>query len=161
VLEYADALILTASIREIFAKTIRVVPEQVEIACTVAEAFLAPTAAERTRLLKKAAKMGGVAGIGFIVVAACLAIGLGHGAIGVILAFLIGPPSFPFALALAGITLGAVAAYFALTGNPEVDTERFLKALKGGLGEAIKKIWAQYGDKLSRWHPEVEEEGRA
>jgi hypothetical protein len=70
-----------------------------------------------------------------------------------------GPPRAPGQLA--GVTLSAVAAYFALTGNQEVDTERFLKALKGGLGEAIKKIWAEHGEKLSRWHPEVEEDGRA
>ncbi len=79
VLEYADALILTASIRGIFAKASRVVPEQVEVACLVAEAFLAPTAGERRKLVKKAAQFGGVAGIGFVVTAACAAVGAGHG----------------------------------------------------------------------------------
>ncbi|MGD1085047.1 MAG: hypothetical protein ABSA47_09900 [Verrucomicrobiota bacterium] len=157
VLDYADALALTSSVRGIFVETIRVVPEQVEVACLMAEAFLAPTAAERRRLIKRAAKFGGVAGISFIIAAALAAVGLAHGVIGLILAFLIGP-HFPFGLALAGVTLGAVAAYFALTGNPEVDTERFLKALKGGLGEAIKKIWAEHGEKLSRWHPKVEKD---
>ena len=156
VLDYDDALILTANIRGIFVKTIRVVPEQVEVACLVAETFLAPTAAERKRLLKEAAKFGGVAGISLIVAAACAAVGLGHGVIGLIMAFLIGPHA-PLGLILAGVTLGAVAAYFAVTGNSEVDTERFLKALKGGLGKAIKEIWAQHGEKLSRWHPKVEE----
>ena len=159
VLDYDDAFTLTASIRGIFVKTARVVPEQVEVACLVAEAFLAPTSAERKRLVKEAAKFGGVAGIGFIVAAACAAVGLGHGIIGLILAFLIGPHA-PLGLLLAGVTLGAVAAYFALTGNPEVDTERFLKALKGGLGESIKKIWEQHGEKLSQWHPEIGEVGR-
>jgi hypothetical protein len=100
-----------------------------------------------------------VAGISLIVAAACAAVGLGHGVIGLILAFLIGPHA-PLGLILAGVTLGAVAAYFAVTGNPEVDTERFLKALKGGLGKAIKEIWAQHGEKLSQWHPKFEEVGR-
>ena len=159
VLDYDDALVLTANIREIFVKAIRVVPEQVEVACLVAEAFLAPTAAERKRLIKEAAKYGGVAGIGLIVAAACAAVGLGHGMIGLILAFLIGPHA-PLGLLLAGVSLGAVAAYFALTGNPEVDTERFLKAIRGGLGKAIKEIWVQHGEKLSRWRPKVDDVGR-
>jgi len=104
--------------------------------------------------------MSGATGIGFIVLAACSAIGLSQGAIGVVLALLVGPHA-PIVLALTGVTLSLVAGYFALTGNPEVDTERFLKALRGGLGEAIKKIWAQHDEKLSRWQPEGEEDGRA
>jgi hypothetical protein len=84
---------------------------------------------------------------------------LGYGAIGVILAFLAGP-HFPFGLALADVTLVAVAVYFDLSGNQEVDTERFLKALKGGSREAIKKIWAQLGERLSVWRPRADEDGQ-
>jgi hypothetical protein len=127
VLDYSEASAVTAKVRKLFADTIHAVPEQVEMSCLLSEAILAPTTALKKELLKKAAKIGGVAGIGLIVVAACTAIGLAHGVVGLIFAFLVGGPHLPLGLLIAGVTLSGIAAYFALSGNPEIDTDRFEK----------------------------------
>jgi hypothetical protein len=84
---------------------------------------------------------------------------LGHGVVGLIFAFLVGGPHLPLGLLIAGVTLSGIAAFFALSGNPEIDTDRFVKALKGGLDVATTKLWKENEEKLSRcsaWWPRAE-----
>jgi hypothetical protein len=46
------------------------------------------------------------------------------------------------------VAIAAIAGYFALSGNPEKDTERFLEALKKSSQEAANAIWPEYNDRL-------------
>lgn len=75
-LTYIDGQILTASVRNVFKGTLRVTPPQVEAACNLSDAILAPSNEERQRLLKTAVGTGGgVAGIGMVIAGVASALG--------------------------------------------------------------------------------------
>ena len=55
----------------------------------------------------------------------------------------------PIGWTLAGVSLAAIAGYFATTSNKQIDTERFLKVLKSATTKAVDAVWPQHGDALS------------
>ncbi|MBM3273125.1 hypothetical protein FJY94_07785 [Candidatus Kaiserbacteria bacterium] len=64
-LTFTDSQILTASVRNLFKNALDAVPPQIEAACKLSEAILAPSATEREQLIKSAVGIGGgAAGIG-------------------------------------------------------------------------------------------------
>lgn len=55
----------------------------------------------------------------------------------------------PIALVGGGVGFAVIAGYFALTGNPQKDTQRFREVLKGSLDSAIDAVWAEHEEPLS------------
>lgn len=151
-LTYIDAVTMTTAVRNIFKNKLRITPPQVETACKLSEAVLAPTTHERENLIKAAfAAGGGAAGIAMIIGGVGAALGWGAGVIAAVAAFFAGSSlAGPVAWIISGTAIVAIAGYFALTSNPLKDTERFLKVLKNSAAEAVDAIWPQYEDALSK-----------
>lgn len=151
-LTYVDGQILSASVRGAFSCLLDLIPPKVEAACRLSEAVLAPSAQERIRLLKGVIGIGGgSAGIGMILAAVGGALGWGAGALAHIGAVLTGVHlAGPIGLGVAGATVAGIAVYFAATSNKQLNTERFMNALKKSCACAIDEIWAEYGSDLTR-----------
>lgn len=149
-LTFVDSQILTASVRNVFKNALDAVPAQIEAACKLSEAILAPSALEREQLIKSAVGIGGgAAGIGMIIAGVGGALGWGAGIIASVSVFFVGTSlAGPAGWAIAGITLAGIAAYFATTSNKATDTERFLKVLKCSTSRAVDAIWAEYETSL-------------
>ena len=150
-LTFMDAITLTTAVKNIFKSKLQICPEQVKVACTLSEATLAPTLATRIKLIKAVVGFGGgLTGLVMIITGIGMALGWGTGVISTVIAFFVGTPlTGPIGLIVGGVGIAGVAGYFAVTGNPQKNTERFRKALKGGLDQAIDAIWEEYGDRLS------------
>lgn len=144
-LTYVDSQILTATVRNVFKNALDVVPPQVEAACKMSEAILAPSALEREQLIKSAVGIGGgAAGIGMIIAGIGGALGWGAGVIASVSAFFVGTSlAGPAGWAIAGITLAGIAAYFATTSNEAKDTERFMNVLKSSTERAVDAVWQE------------------
>lgn len=151
-LTYIDAVTLTTAVRNIFKHKLRVTPPQVEAACKLSEAVLAPTSAERQNLIKAAVgAAGGAAGIAMIIGGIGAALGWGAGVIATVTAFFVGSAiAGPAAWIVAGVAIAAIAGYFAFTGNKHTDTERFMSVLKNSSSQAVDAIWSQYESDLSK-----------
>ncbi len=149
-LTYIDGQILTASVRNAFKGTLRVTPPQVEAACNLSEAILAPSNDERQRLLKAAVGAGGgAAGIGMVIAGVGSALGWGASVFAGVSAFFTGAAvAGPIGWMVGGVTIAAMAAYFATTSDKHKDTERFLKALKSSSARAVDVIWPEHGESL-------------
>jgi len=144
-LTFVDSQILTASVRAVFKNALDVVPPQIEAACKLSEAVLAPSSLEREQLIKSAVGIGGgAAGIGMIIAGIGGALGWGAGVIASVSAFFVGTSlAGPVGWAIAGITLAGISAYFATTSNEVNDTARFLTVLKSSTGRAVEAIWPE------------------
>lgn len=67
-LTYIDAQTMTASVRNIFKSVLSITPPQVDAACMLSEAVLAPTTIEKEKQVKAAVGVaGGTAGIGIVI----------------------------------------------------------------------------------------------
>jgi len=151
-LTFTDGQILTASVRNVFVSALDAAPPQVEVACELSEAILAPTSAERNNLVKSAVGIGGgAAGIGMILTAVGGALGWGTGVVASMSAFFVGTSlAGPAGWAIAGLSLTGMAAYFATTSNKHTDTERFLNVLKQASCKAVDTIWSGYEEPLTK-----------
>ncbi len=149
-LTYVDGQILTASVRNVFKNALDIVPPQIDAACKLSEAILAPTDVEREQLLKSAVGIGGgAAGIGMIIAGVGGALGWGSGLIASVATFFVGSSlAGPAGWAIAGITFAGIAAYFATTNNNASAMERFLRALKSSNSRAVEAIWSTYETEL-------------
>ena len=152
-LSYIDATILTTKVRGVFNAILPVVPQQVEAACLISEAVLAPSLKEKENKIKAAVGIGGgTAGIGLVITAIGSAMGWGTAWVVGGLKTLFVSTSFagPIAVGVAGLSLAAIAGYFATTSNHQTDTERFLRVLKDATAKAVETIWVQYETELTR-----------
>lgn len=151
-LTYIDAQILTASVRNIFKSALSASPPQVEASLMLSEAVLAPSAKEKANLIKAAVGVGGgTAGIGIVVAAVGTALGWGASAWGTFTAvFATTHIAGPIGWGVAGLSLAAIAGYFASTSNNQTDTERFLRVLKDSTARAVDAIWEQFESELSK-----------
>lgn len=151
-LSYAEAKKITHDIEGVFMGSIGRCPAQIDAACSLANAILAPSQAERERLIKHAKTLTtGFAGIALILVSLASALGWGLGVQALIVTFFAGSPVLgPIGLAVAGVSLACVAGYFFISNNEEEKTERYEKALCGGVLKAVDMSWDEYEEKLSQ-----------
>jgi TPR repeat protein len=154
-LTYFDAKLLTASVRNIYRHSLRIIPGDVETALCLSEAVLAPSTLEKINRLKAAIGAGGaIAGISAVLAAVGLALGWGTGAIYAFTTFFTGVHLLgPLGLAASGLALAGFAAYFASTSNKQTDSERFIKVLTTSSLKAVDKIWEEYESELSKSLP--------
>jgi len=151
-LSYIDAQILTASVRNIFKTVLSFTPPQLEAACKLSEAVLAPSAQEKQNLIKASIGLaGGTAGIGMVIGGVGAALGWGASMVASITAVFAGSSiAGPVGWIVAGVGLAAIAGYFATSSSKQTDTERFLKVLKSSSSKAIDATWNRYGEDLSK-----------
>lgn len=151
-LNYFEAQILTTAVRNIFKTILTLTPPQVDAACMLSEAILAPSVQKKQDQLKAAIGLaGGTAGIGMVITGIGVALGWGAGIVASVTAVFVGT-SFagPAGLILAGVMAAGIAGYFATTSNKHTDTERFVKVLKSSTSKAVEAIWAEHGEALSK-----------
>jgi hypothetical protein len=157
-LVYSDAQIITTHIHNMFKNLLSFTPRQVSAACALSKAILAPSKKEQQNLVKAAIGFsGGTVGISMVISAVGVALGWGAGVIASITAVFVGS-SFtgPIMWGVAGLSLTAIAGYFAKTSSKEVDSERFINVLKMSIDKAVEAIWDEYGEKLSEPRGEVQ-----
>jgi hypothetical protein len=149
-LTYVDAQIMTAAVRNVFRNALGFTPPEVDASCSLSEAILAPSSEERQHLIKAAVGVGGgAAGIGMILTGIGAALGWGAGVIASVTAWFFGVSlAGPVGWTVGGVSLAAVAAYFATTSNKHTDTERFLSALKAANNRAVDAIWEEHEEAL-------------
>jgi len=149
---YIDATTMSATIRNIFTNKIGKVPVQVEAACRLSEAVLAPSLTEKKRLIKSVFGIaGGGTGIAMVIGGIGAALGWGAGVIAAVVAFFVGTPlAGPIGWIAGGAALTAIAGYFALAGDEASHTERYLNCLKNGLEQAMPPVWEEHSARLSK-----------
>jgi hypothetical protein len=150
-LSYIDAQLLTASVRNIFKSALALTPPQVDAACSFSEAILAPSSQEKQNLIKATIGLaGGTAGIGLVIGGVGSALGWGAGLIATVTTAIVGT-SFagPAGWVVAGVSLAAIAGYFATTDNKQTDTERFIRVLKNANSKAVDAAWPEHGASLT------------
>lgn len=149
-LNYIDSQILTSSVKNVYKRVLGLTPPQIEAACYLCSAVLAPSSKEKQNLIKAAVGLaGGATGIGMIIGGIGSALGWGAGMIASLGAFFAGSSvAGPVGWVVAGVSLAATAGYFASTSNKETDTERFIKVLKSSTTKATEAIWSEFGEKL-------------
>ena len=151
-INFFDAIVLSGKLRAVFMNKIKVVPPQIEAICNITEALLAPSAEERKKRIDAVIAISGtIGGLSMIIGGIGIALGWGAGIGAIVLAFFVGTSwVLPVVLIPAGAALAAVAGYLALSGDDATKTEKYIKALKGSLQEAIPSIWVEHGEQLSQ-----------
>ena len=151
-LSYAGAQSIFANVRTLFKERTGVIPAEVEKACLLSEAIIAPSRKAKIQLLKAA---GGIGGSTTCIVAIISQIGIilgwGKGVIAAVTAFFVGT-SFTAQYITIGIAAGVMvglAIYFRGSGSDAKRTEKFLKALKRSCCAAVDAIWDEHGTKLA------------
>jgi len=149
-LTYIDSITMTTAVRNVFKHKLKLVPPQIEASCRMSEAVMAPSGKERETLLKGViAISGGVSGLAMIIGGVGAALGWGAGVVATVTAFFVGVPmAGPVGWIAGGVALAAVAGYFALSGSPTKDTERFIGVLKNTLMNSVDAIWDEHGAAL-------------
>ncbi len=150
-LPYIGACSVTSYVRGIFRQKLGIVPPSVEVACNLSEAILAPDAATRRDKIRKAKGLaGGATGMAMILGGLGAALGWGAGVMHTMVVFFTGASlAGPIGWVLGGVSLAAIAGYFAFKGDAPEQTERFRKSLIESVGQAIDVIWDEYGEKLA------------
>ena len=150
-IDFIEAKTLTTTVRNIFINRLGIVPPQVETACLMSEAVVAPDKIAQWELIKAALGIGGgVAGIGIVIAAVGTALGWGAGVIAAVTAFFVGiSPTGPIAWGIIGLTITGIATYYAFSGSKMELTQRFLDTLEKSTQSAVDIIWPEYGEKLS------------
>jgi len=147
---YLDAVTLSQEVRNVFRDRLGMVPPQIEATCRLSEAVMAPTLAEKKKLVKSVLGIaGGTGGLAMVIAGIGMGLGWGAGAIASAVAFFCGSSlAGPIGWVAGGVALAAVAGYFAMSSDDATRTERFLNCLKGGLREAMPTVWQEHGDRL-------------
>ena len=150
-LSYAGAQSILARVRTLFKERTGVIPAEVEKACLLSEAIVAPSRKAKIKLLKAAGVTGcSVACITTIISQFGIILGWGKGVTAAVTAFFVGT-SFTAQYITIGIAAGVMglAIYFMGRGSDAQRTEKFLKALKRSCCAAVDAIWDEHGTKLA------------
>ncbi len=148
-LNWSDMRSITSSVKDACFNHLGEIPKQIEVACNMSEAILAPMD-EKIVLLKNIIIMGGgIGGIAAIIGAIGLALGWGAGVISTVITFFTGTALLgPLGWAVGGVTLLVIAGYFALSGSPADDSSKALTALHKGVEEALTEYFKENAHKL-------------
>lgn len=148
-ISYENANLVVAEVQRTFLQSMGTVPGNIQTACSLALAPVAPSAQERVKLIKNAiSTISGVSGIAAIITGVGLALGWGAGAIAAVVSWFTGAALLgPIAWAAVGVSLTVMAGYFAFK-DSSVKIDVFGNSLINGITPEIKNIWEQYGDRL-------------
>ncbi len=131
-LTLAELRQLAGNVQQLCADRLGETPWQVQSACLLAEAILAPMN-EKTGLLKKVyALAGGMKGTDALISAVGNALGWSRSVLTLVIAFYLG---FSW---LGAIGVAALVGYFLFHGSPSAQSERALGVLQQGVRAALK-----------------------
>ncbi len=137
----ADLRIITSALKDRCRMQLEEMPKQVDVACLLAEAVLAPMQ-EKAALLKKVyALTGRMKGTGAIISAVGTALGWSRSVISVVVALYLGT-SLVGAL---GVT--ALVGYFLFAGTPAEQADKALNVLRKGVYTALQEYFKAHPDK--------------
>jgi len=150
-LDYDAFKVVTARVRGLFRERLDEVPREVEAACALSEAVLAPTKQETVRLLRTVLKLaGGASGIAMVLSGVGAALGWSAGVLaGVTAAFGAAGLTGPVGWVVGGAGLAGIAAYFMVSRNdPAQSSEKALQALHQSLRKAEPVLREEYRARL-------------
>jgi hypothetical protein len=150
-LTFIDAQTISMKVKNIFSNKIGTVPPQIEAACSLSEAILSPTLAQKTENIKKAVGVsGGVVGLGAIIGGIGMGLGWGAGVVTTVTTFFTGATvAGPIGWVVCGVGIAAISGYFAMQNDEAKNNENYRKSLKSSIKQAIDVLWEDYKDKLS------------
>ena len=149
-LTYFEFKKLTNALKKKFQGTCQVVPKEIEIACTFAEAVMSPTKNDTIKALKNIVLIaGGGGGIALMLPAIGAILGWGTGVVGTVMAFFVGVNMVPIVGQIAvGVGVAAIATYFYFhEESPESKSERGVKVLKTNINKVEDAVW----EKMKRY----------
>ena len=148
-ISYENAKLVVADVQQAFLRAIGTVPGNIQTACNLALAPVAPSAQERAKLIKDAiSTLSGVAGIAAMIAGIGLALGWGTGVIAAVVSWFTGAALLgPIAWGAVGVSLTVLAGYFVFK-DSSVKFDAFENSLINGISPVIRDIWEQYGDGL-------------
>ncbi len=151
-LSYAEAKVVTHTINAIFMSNIGSIPKQIDAACSLANAILAPSKVKRERLMKHMkGSVCGICGLALILGSIATALGWGDGVIAAVIVFIVGVSWLGLiACGVVGAIFACVAGYFFVSNDEEEKTERYEKVLSAGVLKAVDIIWDEYKEGLSK-----------
>ena len=147
VLSFDAFKIVTARVRGLYRERLGEVPREVDAACTLSEAVLAPTKQETIRLLKTVFTLvGGASGIAVVLSGVGVALGWSAGVLaGVTAVFTAAGIAGPVGWAMGAGGIAGIAAYFMLTRNdPAANSAKALEALHQSLQKAEPMLAEEY-----------------
>lgn len=146
-LSFEDFKIVTARVRGLYRERLGEVPREVDAACTLSEAVLAPTKQETIRLLKTVFTLvGGASGIAVVLSGVGVALGWSAGVLaGVTAVFTAAGIAGPVGWAMGAGGMAGIAAYFMLTRNdPAANSAKALEALHQSLQKTEPMLAEEY-----------------
>lgn len=150
-ISFFDAHVLNATVENIFKSALTVCPPQIKAACSLSSAVLAPSAKEKQKAVRGAVGIaGGTAGMGMVISSVGAALGWGAGLISTVTAAFVGTSlTGPIGWGISGLALAGIAGYFAFSGGPHKDSERYINTLKRSTAGAVNAIWVEHGEALT------------
>jgi len=150
-LGYDEFRVVTARVRGLFRERLGEVPREVDAACALSEAVLAPTRQETIRLLKTVLTLaGGASGIAMVLSGVGVALGWSAGVVASVTAIL-GAAGLagPMGWVVGGAGVAGIATYFMVArNNPALNSEKALEALHAGLRKAEPVLMEEYRSRL-------------
>lgn len=149
-LSYSDIKSITLTLKNYFRTSIGVVPKQIDVSCSFAEAILAPTITEKKKIIKNILSLsGGLAGVSLIIAGIGGILGWGTGVIASVTTFFVGSNFIgPIGLITSGVGIATIAGYLCLKTSHHKNSEKALKALQNGIANAIDTIWIEHGERI-------------
>ncbi len=134
-LNRADLRTLSDTLTERCRDRLGETPKQVEIACLLAEAILAPMNEKGGLLRKVYGLAGGMKGTGAIISAVGTALGWSKSVIAIVVALYLGTSM----LGALGVT--ALVGYFLFSGSPVEQADKALTVLRKGVNTALREYF--------------------
>jgi len=147
VLRFEAFKIVTARVRGLYRERLGEVPREVDAACALSEAVLAPTRQETIRLLKTVFTLvGGASGAAVVLSGVGVALGWSAGVLAAVTAvFTAAGLAGPVGWVVGAGGIAGIAAYFMLTRNdPATNSAKALEALHQSLQKAEPMLAEEY-----------------
>ncbi|WPX40851.1 hypothetical protein QET93_001880 [Akkermansia sp. N21116] len=150
-LNYLDMRQVCSTVKRYCIDSIGEIPQEVEMACCLAEAVLAPDKKDKKQLIKQAVSLAsGAGGVACILAGVGSALGWGTGVLAAITAFFVGTSvTIPLIAITGGLVLSVVAGYFMFHNNAPTLSNKAIKALSKGVEKALAAYWERRSIKFT------------
>lgn len=147
-LNYLDMRQVCSTVKRYCIDSIGEIPKEVEMACCLAEAVLAP---DKKQLIKQAVSLAsGAGGVACILAGVGSALGWGTGVLAAITAFFVGTSvTIPLIAITGGLALSVVAGYFMFHNDAPTLSNKAIKALSKGVEKALAAYWERRSIKFT------------
>lgn len=142
-LNYLDMRQVCSTVKRYCIDSMGEIPQEVEMACCLAEAVLAPDKKDKKQLVKQAVSLAsGAGGVTCIVAGIGGVLGWGTGVLAAVTAFFIGTSlTIPVIAITGGLVLSGIAGYFMFHDDAPTLSNKAIKALSKGVEKALTAYW--------------------